>query len=82
MAVPSFRNHRQQDAEELLTFLLDRLDYELRRNVRPAQSNGNESAVPAPSSVIGDLFQGSFASVITCSRCNKPSVTHQPFFGA
>eukprot|EP01113_Clastostelium_recurvatum_P030470 TRINITY_DN3705_c0_g1_i2.p1 TRINITY_DN3705_c0_g1~~TRINITY_DN3705_c0_g1_i2.p1 ORF type:complete len:752 (-),score=192.83 TRINITY_DN3705_c0_g1_i2:16-2271(-) len=62
--VPRFRNYQQQDAQEFLCCLLDRLHTEL-----------NASVVP----FINDTFQGKLLNEVVCSHCGWRSRRTDPF---
>ena len=55
--IPKFKNFQQQDAEEFLVYLLDRLHAELTGSNSP-------KALIESTSIITDLFQGKLASQV------------------
>eukprot|EP01087_Luapelamoeba_hula_P014401 TRINITY_DN4208_c2_g1_i6.p1 TRINITY_DN4208_c2_g1~~TRINITY_DN4208_c2_g1_i6.p1 ORF type:complete len:1301 (+),score=270.41 TRINITY_DN4208_c2_g1_i6:201-4103(+) len=88
--VPHFRNYQQQDAQEFLVFLLDRLHDELKDanlSSSPAASNTTSTASSPhrnrgseQPSIISQTFQGQLRSQVTCASCGKISSRVEPFF--
>jgi Ubiquitin carboxyl-terminal hydrolase len=91
---PQFSGYRQQDAQELLAFLLDGLHEDLNRvrhkeyvevadfdgtNDPEAAEDAWENHLKRNRSVIVDLFHGQLRSELTCPRCERVSVTFDPF---
>eukprot|EP01117_Protostelium_nocturnum_P007170 TRINITY_DN2571_c0_g6_i2.p1 TRINITY_DN2571_c0_g6~~TRINITY_DN2571_c0_g6_i2.p1 ORF type:complete len:505 (-),score=160.84 TRINITY_DN2571_c0_g6_i2:19-1533(-) len=81
--VPKFRNYQQQDAEEFLCQLLDRLHLELV-SVDPAHQNvvgGKEESTKNSNlkSVINDIFQGKLSNQIECLGCKSVSKNVESF---
>jgi hypothetical protein len=85
---------QQQDAQEFMSFLLDGLHEDLNRiRIKPVTSaveaDGRPDEVVANEmwlvhrrrndSVICDLFQGQFKSIVCCPKCQHVSVTFDPF---
>ena len=68
-----FRNYQQQDAQEFLCLLLDRLSVELRTSPLPLQPKP-PSSKPPPSE-----FTGQQENVVECTRCKHRSVSRTPF---
>lgn len=66
--LPWFRGFAQQDAHELVRFLLDRVEQEERRVIGPSAS----------SSVQG-VFGGSLRSEVSCLTCQRKTVKNDPF---
>ncbi|RUS20117.1 hypothetical protein BC937DRAFT_86321 [Endogone sp. FLAS-F59071] len=66
-AVPIFRGYQQQDSQEFLRFLLDRMHTEL------STKNSNESTV------IWRLFRGILWNKVTCLECGNVSDKEDPF---
>jgi ubiquitin carboxyl-terminal hydrolase 3 len=60
--VPKFKNYQQQDAEEFLVYLLDRLHYEL--TVNPINGPLSQQALMKAKSIITDIFQGKLLSEV------------------
>lgn len=92
---PQFNGYNQQDAQELLSFLLDGLHEDLNRVIKKPyiEESGDNSNRPDQEvakemwenhlkrnrSVIVDLFQGQLKSTLVCPVCNKVSITFDPF---
>jgi len=91
---PRFAGGYQQDAQELLAFLLDGIHEDLNRVVkRPyiedVEGNGTNDEADAiiawqrylqrNKSVIVDIFQGQLRNTLTCTLCSHKSVKFDPF---
>eukprot|EP00095_Tigriopus_kingsejongensis_P012381 snap_masked-scaffold190_size271632-processed-gene-1.19 protein:Tk12381 transcript:snap_masked-scaffold190_size271632-processed-gene-1.19-mRNA-1 annotation:"ubiquitin carboxyl-terminal hydrolase 32" len=91
---PHFAGAQQQDAQELLSFLLDGLHEDLNRvtdkpYVELKDSDGRADLVVAAEawdnhvirnkSIVVDLFHGQFKSKVTCKVCGHESVRFDPF---
>lgn len=91
---PQFFGYAQHDAHEFLAFLLDGLHEDLNRirkkpYTETIDSDGRPDSVVADEawaqyklrndSVVVDLFQGQFKSKLVCPRCEKVSITFDPF---
>lgn len=91
---PRFSGYAQQDSQELLGFLLDGLHEDLNRvQQKPfttqVESNGRPDAVVAKESwerhlmrnqsVIYDTCGGQYKSTLVCPKCQRKSVTFDPF---
>ncbi|KAI8923549.1 hypothetical protein BC831DRAFT_470612 [Entophlyctis helioformis] len=63
--VPAFRGYQQQDAQEFLRYLLDRMQTELSK--RKGRT------------VVMQAFQGSLYNKVTCLECSKVSIKTDPF---
>lgn len=72
---PRFQNFGQQDAQECLRLVLERMDFEFKE--RPEYEGLYENS--QESSPISRIFQGSLSSMITCSKCDKVSDKTDPF---
>jgi ubiquitin C-terminal hydrolase len=72
--VPKFNNYQQQDAQEFLVYLLERLHEELTQI-----PNSPFKTLSAPSSIITDIFQGKLQSSVKCLDCGNTSVTYESF---
>ncbi|CAG0901388.1 unnamed protein product [Darwinula stevensoni] len=91
---PQFSGYQQQDAQELLTFLLDGLHEDLNRiHKKPYIEAKDTDGKPDPEvakeswtnykkrndSIIVDLFHGLLKSTVICPDCNRISVTFDPY---
>ena len=91
---PNFKEGVQQDAHELLSFLLDQLHEDLNRatdrtpiskQTYTTESDERQAAkawaqhLKRNSSVIVDLFQGQLKSTLKCALCDYQSVTFDTF---
>ncbi|GAB6033494.1 Ubiquitin carboxyl-terminal hydrolase 15 [Chamberlinius hualienensis] len=91
---PQFSGYQQQDAQELMAFLLDGLHEDLNRikkkpyiELKDADGRPDESVADEAwqnyrkrnDSVIVDLFHGLLKSTLVCPDCHKVSVTFDPF---
>eukprot|EP00948_MAST-09A_sp_MAST-9A-sp1_P004065 g4065.t1 len=89
-----FRGTNQEDAQELLNFLLDGIHEDLNRvkkkpYVESKDANGRKDAIVAKEawedflkrnkSVVVDLFYGLLRSHLTCSLCQFESIKFDPF---
>lgn len=91
---PRFSGYAQQDSNELLAFLLDGLHEDLNRVLQKpltsvVESNGRPDAIVAAEawerhlqrnqSVIVQACQGQLKSCVICPKCNRQSITFDPF---
>ncbi|KAI6202126.1 Ubiquitin carboxyl-terminal hydrolase and Peptidase C19 domain containing protein [Aphelenchoides besseyi] len=91
---PRFNGYNQQDAQELMAFLLDGLHEDLNRiydkpYVEEKESDGREDKIVAQESwtgykkrndsIIVDLMHGQLKSTVTCNICSKTSIKFDPF---
>jgi len=75
------------EISRILDFLLNNFHKELNRcvNVEKAQKNdekeekGSEHYLNQNQSIITDLFQGIFQSILHCSKCGNVSIIYSPF---
>ncbi|CAI4232242.1 unnamed protein product [Auanema sp. JU1783] len=94
LKAPQFANCGQHDAHEFLSFLLDLLHEDLNRvRVKPIVSqtdneSGNDLKVSSETwnnhllrnnSIFVDLFHGQLKSKLQCPKCDKVSITFDPF---
>jgi ubiquitin C-terminal hydrolase len=93
--VKKFQGFSQQDSHELLTYLLDSLHEDMNRNhtkpyIEMKEKTSEETDLEASkrwwtnhlkreNSIIVDLFQGQYKGTITCPKCDKISITYDPF---
>nr|XP_006628671.1 PREDICTED: ubiquitin carboxyl-terminal hydrolase 49 isoform X1 [Lepisosteus oculatus]XP_015198287.1 PREDICTED: ubiquitin carboxyl-terminal hydrolase 49 isoform X1 [Lepisosteus oculatus]XP_015198288.1 PREDICTED: ubiquitin carboxyl-terminal hydrolase 49 isoform X1 [Lepisosteus oculatus]XP_015198289.1 PREDICTED: ubiquitin carboxyl-terminal hydrolase 49 isoform X1 [Lepisosteus oculatus] len=81
--IPAFRGYDQQDAQEFLCELLDKVQQEL-------ESEGTKRKIVIPISqrkltkqvlkVVNTIFHGQLLSQVTCLTCNYKSNTVEPFW--
>ncbi|XP_019848743.1 PREDICTED: ubiquitin carboxyl-terminal hydrolase 32-like isoform X2 [Amphimedon queenslandica] len=91
---PQFNNFQQQDAQELLSFVLDGLHEDLNRvKVKPYRELPDSDDRPIAevadeawsyhrernNSIIVDLFQGQLKSLVECTVCSYKSIKFDPF---
>jgi len=78
--VPRFRNSQQHDAQEFLSYLLDRLHHELTTNhlFDGVSCNGESAKNGYINTVIHATFEGKLLSEVTCLRCKNSSKTYDP----
>lgn len=91
---PQFRGHRQHDAQEFLSFLLDGIHEDLNRIQKKPYiedkdcdgTNDEEDAVVAwqnylkrDKSPIVDIFQGQLRSELCCTICKHRNIRFEPF---
>uniref|UniRef100_A0A8C6UCZ9 Ubiquitin carboxyl-terminal hydrolase n=1 Tax=Neogobius melanostomus TaxID=47308 RepID=A0A8C6UCZ9_9GOBI len=82
--IPAFRGYAQQDAQEFLCELLDKVQHELES----ASQNTNSSGVPQTQKplikqvldVVNTIFHGQLLSQVTCLACDNQSNTVEPFW--
>jgi ubiquitin C-terminal hydrolase len=72
VGLPQFSGFTQQDAEEFVRALLNRLDDEAK---------ANDSVLLSASKAMAHMFGGSACTVITCNTCKNVSRKEEPFFG-
>ncbi|XP_004381292.1 ubiquitin carboxyl-terminal hydrolase 44 [Trichechus manatus latirostris] len=81
--IPSFRGYAQQDAQEFLCELLDKIQHEL-------ETTGTRLPTLIPTSqrklikqvlnVVNNIFHGQLLSQVTCLACDNKSNTIEPFW--
>ncbi|XP_028934573.1 ubiquitin carboxyl-terminal hydrolase 44 [Ornithorhynchus anatinus] len=81
--IPAFRGYAQQDAQEFLCELLDKVQHEL-------EATGTRYPALIPSSqrklikrvlnVVNTIFHGQLLSQVTCLACDNKSNTVEPFW--
>ncbi|KAL6429093.1 hypothetical protein ACFW04_008107 [Cataglyphis niger] len=79
-----FESYEQQDSHEFLTFLLDWMHNDLKKEAKmPIEMTNAEKewdkAMNSQRSIISDLFFGQLRSTITCSFCKQASTTYETF---
>ncbi|CAN1277741.1 Ubiquitin carboxyl-terminal hydrolase 8 [Linum perenne] len=91
---PQFSGYNQHDSQEFLAFLLDGLHEDLNRvknkpyiEVKDAEGRPDtevaaeywSSHMARNDSIVVDLFQGQYRSMVVCPFCKKSSITFDPF---
>ncbi|XP_049638764.1 ubiquitin carboxyl-terminal hydrolase 44 [Suncus etruscus] len=81
--IPAFRGYAQQDAQEFLCELLDKIQHEL-------ETTGTKLPALIPTSqrkmikqvlnVVNNIFHGQLLSQVTCLACDNKSNTIEPFW--
>ncbi|XP_030895512.1 ubiquitin carboxyl-terminal hydrolase 44 isoform X1 [Leptonychotes weddellii] len=81
--IPAFRGYAQQDAQEFLCELLDKIQHEL-------ETTGTRLPALIPTSqrklikqvlnVVNNIFHGQLLSQVTCLACDNKSNTVEPFW--
>ena len=90
-----FNDFSQNDSQEMLGFVLDRLHEDLNRikskpyiSMDEQKENETEKAASyrwwnnhqsRENSIIVDLFHGQYKSIISCPQCKKKSITYDSF---
>ena len=89
-----FKGYHQHDSSELITFLLDGIHEDLNRvktkpYVETKDSDGRTNFVVAKESwlnhlarnqsIIVDLMHGQYKSTLKCPKCERLSVTFDPY---
>lgn len=90
----TFQGYGQHDSQECINTILDLMSEDLfKRNKKPyvetPDSEGKTDAVASfeawnkhlirNQSYIVDLFHGQYKSKLTCSQCNRISITFEPY---
>ncbi|KAL0962908.1 hypothetical protein UPYG_G00347000 [Umbra pygmaea] len=82
--IPAFRGYAQQDAQEFLCELLDKVQRELEgtgTHTPPAGvSTGQRHLIKQVLSVVNTIFHGQLLSQVTCLACDHRSNTVEPFW--
>ncbi|XP_002734273.1 ubiquitin carboxyl-terminal hydrolase 44-like [Saccoglossus kowalevskii] len=78
--IPSFKGYSQQDAQEFLCELLDKLNSEMHFAVSSTVVSPNPRSMLTPSEIISSSFQGQLVSQVTCLECLINSNTYEPFW--
>jgi len=92
---PMFSGYQQQDSQELMAFLMDGLHEDLNRVIKKPYTEpveGDDTRKDAElaeeawqvhlqrnKSIIVDLMQSQYKSRLSCPKCNKVSVTFDPY---
>ncbi|XP_064198612.1 ubiquitin carboxyl-terminal hydrolase 44 [Anguilla rostrata] len=81
--IPAFRGYAQQDAQEFLCELLDKVQRELENTgtLTPATvPPGQRRLIRQVLSVVNTIFHGQLLSQVTCLACDYRSNTVEPFW--
>ncbi|XP_036433205.1 LOW QUALITY PROTEIN: ubiquitin carboxyl-terminal hydrolase 44 [Colossoma macropomum] len=81
--IPAFRGYAQQDAQEFLCELLDKVQHELERTgtLTPATVPANQRRlIKQVLSVVNTIFHGQLLSQVRCLACDYRSNTVEPFW--
>ncbi|XP_052431864.1 ubiquitin carboxyl-terminal hydrolase 44 [Carassius gibelio] len=81
--IPAFRGYAQQDAQEFLCELLDKVQHELEgtRTLTPATVPANQRhLIKQVLSVVNTIFHGQLLSQVRCLACDHRSNTIEPFW--
>ncbi|KAF7997099.1 hypothetical protein HCN44_005376 [Aphidius gifuensis] len=81
-----FHSHEQQDSHEFLTFFLEWMHNDLKKDekikmdgtITPAKKAWDKE-LKGQYSIISKLFIGQFRSTIQCQMCHKKSITYETF---
>ncbi|XP_033101370.1 ubiquitin carboxyl-terminal hydrolase 44-like [Anneissia japonica] len=76
--IPSFKGYSQQDAQEFLCEVLDKVHSELQYVLSPPLVKMGDSLCPVQDIIPGN-FQGRLVSQVTCLKCTQKSNTFEPF---
>ncbi|CAH1266367.1 USP44 [Branchiostoma lanceolatum] len=77
--IPNFKGYNQQDAQEFLYELLDKVQSELERLYSPTLTM-KARRNPMPMEIFAQNFQGELVSQVTCLVCGYKSNTYEPFW--
>uniref|UniRef100_A0A8C7YMP8 Ubiquitin carboxyl-terminal hydrolase n=1 Tax=Oryzias sinensis TaxID=183150 RepID=A0A8C7YMP8_9TELE len=82
--IPAFRGYAQQDAQEFLCELLDKVQHELESTGTHTTSAGvphtQKRLIKQVLSVVNTIFHGQLLSQVTCLACSHRSNTVEPFW--
>lgn len=82
--IPAFRGYAQQDAQEFLCELLDKVQHELESTGTHTTSAGvpqnQKRLIKQVLSVVNTIFHGQLLSQVTCLACDHRSNTVEPFW--
>ncbi|KFO31152.1 ubiquitin carboxyl-terminal hydrolase 44 isoform X1 [Fukomys damarensis] len=80
--IPAFRGYAQQDAQEFLCELLDKIQSELETTGRvPALlPTSQRKLIKQVLNVVNNIFHGQLLSQVTCLACDNKSNTIEPFW--
>uniref|UniRef100_A0A3B4ZCD3 Ubiquitin carboxyl-terminal hydrolase n=1 Tax=Stegastes partitus TaxID=144197 RepID=A0A3B4ZCD3_9TELE len=82
--IPAFRGYAQQDAQEFLCELLDKVQHELESTGKHTTTAGvpqtQKRLIKQVLSVVNTIFHGQLLSQVTCQACDHRSNTVEPFW--
>ncbi|KAM9705443.1 ubiquitin carboxyl-terminal hydrolase 44 isoform 2-T2 [Menidia menidia] len=80
--IPAFRGYAQQDAQEFLCELLDKVQRELESTGKHPTGAGvpQKRLIKQVLSVVNTIFHGQLLSQVTCLACDHRSNTVEPFW--
>ncbi|KAG7496831.1 ubiquitin carboxyl-terminal hydrolase 44 [Solea senegalensis] len=80
--IPTFRGYAQQDAQEFLCELLDKVQHELESTGKHTTSTGvpQKRLIKQVLNVVNTIFHGQLLSQVTCLACDHRSNTVEPFW--
>ncbi|KAM7378380.1 hypothetical protein PAMA_013334 [Pampus argenteus] len=82
--IPAFRGYAQQDAQEFLCELLDKVQHELESTGQHTTTAGvpqtQKRLIRQVLSVVNTIFHGQLLSQVTCLACDHRSNTVEPFW--
>ncbi|KAM9334926.1 ubiquitin carboxyl-terminal hydrolase 44 [Symphorus nematophorus] len=82
--IPAFRGYAQQDAQEFLCELLDKVQHELESTGKHTTTAGvpqtQKRLIKQVLSVVNTIFHGQLLSQVTCLACDHRSNTVEPFW--
>nr|XP_046234343.1 ubiquitin carboxyl-terminal hydrolase 44 [Scatophagus argus]XP_046234344.1 ubiquitin carboxyl-terminal hydrolase 44 [Scatophagus argus] len=82
--IPAFRGYAQQDAQEFLCELLDKVQHELESTGKHTTAAGvpqtQKRLIKQVLSVVNTIFHGQLLSQVTCQACDHRSNTVEPFW--
>uniref|UniRef100_A0A672H1F0 ubiquitinyl hydrolase 1 n=1 Tax=Salarias fasciatus TaxID=181472 RepID=A0A672H1F0_SALFA len=77
--LPQFNNYSQQDAQELLLFLLNAFHDDLRKVSVSGRSQEHNRKCAAESTIVSHLFEGRLSYVTLCMQCDHQAHSEQSF---
>ncbi|XP_053318625.1 ubiquitin carboxyl-terminal hydrolase 44 isoform X1 [Spea bombifrons] len=81
--IPAFRGYAQQDAQEFLCELLDKVQQELETTGTRYQAlipSSQRKLIKQVLNVVNNIFHGQLLSQVTCLACDHKSNTIEPFW--
>ncbi|XP_044084597.1 ubiquitin carboxyl-terminal hydrolase 44 isoform X1 [Neovison vison] len=81
--IPAFRGYAQQDAQEFLCELLDKIQHELETTgtrLPALLPTSQRKLIKQVLNVVNNIFHGQLLSQVTCLACDNKSNTIEPFW--